>query len=212
MALPSEKKSGPDSGPSTSFPHPALPRPRRPWVLLAPAPPLPPCRSIGQEQPQQRWALAAVAARAAFKMTVAVEPNIPNHNVAPPQGEGRPSHASDVLLLGTGVQSKHRELEHGERGDRVSVLGRLRFFLRFIECDFAAALRSRHTHACSGSQHRHASDVVLPGSRRRRARQTHGRVRLAETGVGIRGNETHLKHARWNGQKCPLCGCEILSL
>ena len=84
MALPSEKKSGPDSGPSTSFHHPALPRPRRPWVLLAPAPPLPPCRSIGQEQPQQCRALAAVAARAAFKMTVAVEPNIhvlstPNH-------------------------------------------------------------------------------------------------------------------------------------
>jgi hypothetical protein len=114
-------------------------------------------------------------------------------------GEGRPSHASDVLLLGTGVQSEHRELEHGERGDRVSALGRLRC-LRFIECDFAAALRSRHTHACSGSQHRHASDVGLPGSRRRRARQTHGRVRLAETGVGIRGNEPHLKHARWDGR------------
>ena len=86
------------------------------------------------------------------------------------------------VLLGIGVQSGHRELEHGERGDRASVLGRLRF-LRFIECDFAAALRSRHTHACSGSQHRHASDVGLHGSRRRRARQTHGRVRLAETGV-----------------------------
>jgi hypothetical protein len=149
VALPSEKKSGPDSGPSMSFPHPALPRPRRPWVLLAPAPPLPPCRSIGQEQPQQRWALAAVAARAAFKMTAAVEPNIPKSQRSTPTGEGRPSHASDVLLLGTGVQSEHRELEHGERGDRASALGRLRFFLRFIECDFAAALRSRHTHTCA---------------------------------------------------------------
>ena len=63
-----KKKSGPDSGPSLSFPHPALPPPR-PWVLLVSAPPLPPCRSSGQEQPQQCWALAAVtvAARAAFK-------------------------------------------------------------------------------------------------------------------------------------------------
>ena len=69
-----------------------------------------------------------------------------------------------------------------------------------------------HTCECrASSQHRHASDVGLHGSRRRRARQTHGRVRLAETGVGIRGTNPHLKHALERRQY-PLCGCEILSV
>ena len=73
-------------------------------------------------------------------------------------------------------------------------------------------LSRMHTCECrASSQHRHASDVGLHGSRRRRARQTHGRVRLAETGVGIRGNNPHLKHALERRQY-PFCGCEILSV
>ena len=62
-----------------------------------------------------------------------------------------------------------------------------------------------HTCECrASSRHRHASDDIgLHGA--------HGRVRLAETGVGIRGNEPHLKHALERRQY-PLCGCEILSV
>ena len=69
-------------------------------------------------------------------------------------------------------------------------------------------------HACecrASTQHRHASDVGLHGSRRRRARQTHGRVRLAETGAGTRGTNPHLKHALERRQY-PLCGRELLSV
>ena len=62
-----------------------------------------------------------------------------------------------------------------------------------------------HTCEClAGSQHRHANDDIgLHGA--------HGRVRLAETGVGIRGNKPHLKHALERRQY-PLCGREILSV
>lgn len=41
--------------------------------------------------------------------------------------------------------------------------------------------------------------------------KTHGRVRLAETGVGIGGTNPHLKHALERRQY-PLCGREILSV
>ena len=61
-----------------------------------------------------------------------------------------------------------------------------------------------HVSVRASSQHRHASDDIgLHGA--------HGRVRLAETGVGIRGNEPHLKHALERRQY-PLCGREILSV
>ena len=62
-------------------------------------------------------------------------------------------------------------------------------------------------HACecrANSQHRHASDDIgLHGA--------HGRVRLAETGVGTRGTNPHPKHALERRQY-PLCGREILSV
>ena len=63
-------------------------------------------------------------------------------------------------------------------------------------------LSRMHTCECrASSQHRHASDDIgLHGA--------HGRVRLAETGVGIRGTNPHLKHALERRQY-PLCGCEI---
>ena len=63
-----------------------------------------------------------------------------------------------------------------------------------------------HTCECrAGSQHRHASDDIgLHGA--------HGRVRLAETGAGIRGETNpHPKHALERRQY-PLCGREILPL
>ena len=59
-----------------------------------------------------------------------------------------------------------------------------------------------HTSEClAGSQHRHANDDIgLHGA--------HGRVRLAETGVGIGGTNPHLEHALERRQY-PLCGREI---
>ena len=66
-------------------------------------------------------------------------------------------------------------------------------------------LSRMHTCECrANSQHRHASDDIgLHGA--------HGRVRLAETGVGTRGTNPHPKHALERRQY-PLCGREILSL
>jgi hypothetical protein len=55
-----------------------------------------------------------------------------------------------------------------------------------------------HASVRASTQHRRASDDIgLHGSRRRRARQSHGRVRLAETGVGIRG------------KSLPSTGCDL---
>ena len=57
-----------------------------------------------------------------------------------------------------------------------------------------------HASVRASSQHRHASDDIgLHGSRRRRARQTHGRVRLAENGGGGLGETNRIRSMRWNG-------------
>ena len=58
-----------------------------------------------------------------------------------------------------------------------------------------------HTCECPGRAHSTAIRATLGCMDRDDDAhgKTHGRVRLAETGVGIRGTNPHLKHARWNG-------------
>ena len=58
-----------------------------------------------------------------------------------------------------------------------------------------------HTCECPGRAHSTAIRATLGCMDRDDDAhgKTHGRVRLAETGVGIGGTNPHLKHARWNG-------------
>jgi hypothetical protein len=72
-------------------------------------------------------------------------------------------------------------------------------------------LSRMHTCECPGRAHSTAIRATL-GCMDRDADahgKTHGRVRLAETGVGIGGTNPHLKHAL-ELRQYPLCGREIL--